>query len=266
MKIIKENIALEDKSYAVDILNKLRAGDRTFGAPAEGLKIQLKELEKNKPKENSFNDINYNLDDSDYAGQVAKLKAGIKGEEELSQYFEKVIRLDKELSDIIVFASLGDVESDKDYIPDTDFLCVYGSNILTIDAKNIKTKPDIPLFVSGNGIYSALNHDEPILEVNPSVPVWKKILSQEYHGNIESIHGCVCVINKTGTMVMQDEDWWRSEIKPIHISGLVDYLHTWIEGKVPSVDLNLLVTIMKKQIYKPKSDMDLTMGKRIFGV
>lgn len=266
MKIIKDNVSNENKKYAIDILNKLKIGNRTFGAPAEGLKKTLKELENNAPKKDSIDDISFKLDDKSYAAEVSKIKKGIKGEELLAQYFEKVIRLDKVLSDIIIFASLGDENTDKDYIPDTDFLLVYGNNLLIVDAKNINTNPDMPIFVDGNGIYTAMNHDDPLIEVNSSIPVWKKILSEEYNGTVNSINGCTCIINKSGATVFKDENWVKSYIKPIHISELVDFLHMWVEEKEPVFDINLLVTIMKKQIYKPKSDMDLTIGKRLLGV
>ena len=38
MKIIKSNVKESDKSYAYDIINKLRSGTRVFGKPAEGLR------------------------------------------------------------------------------------------------------------------------------------------------------------------------------------------------------------------------------------
>ena len=269
MKIIKRNVKEEDKEYALDILNKLRSGVRVFGSPAEGLKKTLSKLEENAPEEDNINTLEYHLNDSEYEEKKAKLKKGIKGEETLAEYWEKVIRLDPVLSDIIVYASLGDEtqQKDKDYIPDTDFLCIYGKDILVVDAKNINTKPDIPIFVQGNGIYSALNHDEPILEVNPSTGYWKRTFEEEYQGEeINSIIGCVCIINKTGCEIFKDDDWLNSDIKPIHISELVEYLHGWVEEKESEFDLNLLTLIMKKQIRKTESGLDLTYGKRMFGV
>lgn len=269
MKVHKKNVVLEDKEYAYDILNKLRTGTRVFGSPGEGLRKTLRKLEENKPAKDSFDNITYNIDDGEWEEQVAKLKKGIKGEETLGEYFEKVIRLDRKLSDIVVYASLGDEDSGKDYIPDTDFLCVYGNNLLCVDAKNIRTNPDIPIFVSGNGIYSAINHDTPILEVSPQTHVWNKII-HEGMGTLTpsdlTVHGCVCIINKTGSFIHRDEEYMRSEIKPIHISELVDFLHAWIKGKEPIFDLELLTVIAKTQIRQEKSSIDLTYGKRIFGV
>lgn len=266
MRIIKSNVPEEDTRYALDILNRLRSGVRVFGEPAEGLKKTLVKLEENKPESDSFDTTDYHLDDGEYEAQVAKLKKGIKGEKILSEYFEKIIRLDDKLSDMIVFASLGDEDSGKDYIPDTDFLCVYGDKILCVDAKNINTKPDIPLFVSGDGIYSALNHDTPILEVHASVPVWYSILDKEYHNGTFDISGCTCIINKSGAEIFRDDDWNRSDIKPIHISELIEFLHDWIGDSDPVVDLDMLVVIAKRQIREAKSSMDLTYGKRIFGI
>ena len=263
MRIIKSNVSEADKTYAFDILNKLRNGVRVFGKPAEGLQKTLLKLET--PEKDSFDSAKYNLNDSEYEEEVAKLKKGIKGEKTLGEYFEKIIRLDDTLSDIVVFASLGDEDTDKDYIPDTDFLCVYGNNILIVDAKNINTNPDIPLFVSGNGIYSAVNHDVPILEVNPSNHVWAKIFEQEYNNSVD-IDGCTCIINKSGSEIFRDEEWLSSPIKPVHISELIEFLHTWVKGKEPVFDLELLTVIAKKQIWEEKTDLDLTYGKRVFGV
>lgn len=268
MKILKQNVSQEDKEYALDILNKLRSGVRVFGSPAEGLKKTLTKLEENAPEDDDINSLEYHLNDSEYEEKKAKLKKGIKGEETLAEYWEKAIRLDPLLSDIVVYASLGDEsqQEEKDYIPDTDFLCLYGNNILVVDAKNINTKSDIPLFVQGNGIFTALDHDKPILEVNSSTGFWKKVFSQEYSGKIDSISGCVCIINKTGCEVFKDEDWLSSDIKPIHISDLVEFLHEWIKEKEPVFDLSLLTLIMKRQIRQTESDLDLSYGKRIFGV
>lgn len=260
MKIIKSNVKESDKSYAYDIINKLRSGTRVFGKPAEGLRKTLMSLEE--PEKDSFDSAAFNLNDNEYQEQVAKLKKGIKGEETLAEYFEKIIRLDSKLQDIIVFASLGDEDSDKDYIPDTDFLCVYGNNLLAVDAKAINTKSEIPLFVSGNGIFSALNHDVPILEVNSSVQVWRNILK----GFDIRVNGCVCIINKSGAEIFRDQDWLDSDIKPIHISELLDFLHSWVENKEPVFDLSLLVEIAKQQIQEEHSSLDLTYGKRVFGV
>lgn len=266
MRVTKSRVPEEDTRLALDILNRLRSGVRVFGDPAEGLKKTLSKLESEKPEEDSFDSIDYHLSDSDYAGQVARLKKGIEGEKKLSEYLEKIIRLDIALSDMIVFASLGDEDSGKDYIPDTDFVCVYGKRILCLDAKNINTKPQIPIFVSGNALYTALDHNTPLLEVNPSTHVWRATLDRENPGHCSEISGCTCIINKTGAEIFRDQDWYRSDIKPVHISELVDFLHEWCEGADPAVDLQTLVTLAKRQIKEGDSTIDLTYGKRVFGV
>ena len=266
MKILKDNIREEDKEYALDILNKLRAGDRVFGSPASALKKTLKKLEENAPAKDSSDSIVYNLNNKEYEENIAKLKKGIKGEEQLGEYFEKIVRLDSKLKDMVVIASLGDEDTDKDYIPDTDFLMVYGNNILTIDAKCINTNPEIPIFVSGNGIYSAINHEEPILEVNSSVPVWNDILKREYNGYVDKIDGCTVLINKTGAEIFKDQTWVNSDIKPIHISELVEFLHAWTSRKEPVTDLGLLVVLMKRQVWEAKSGLDLTKGRRMLNM
>lgn len=267
MRIIKDGIKEEDKQIALDILNKLRAEERTFGSPAEGLHKTLAKLNESAPAEDSFDSTSYNLKDQEYEKQVSKLKAGIKGEEELSEYFEKLLRLNTKLSDMVVFASLGDTDTDKDYIPDTDFLCIYGKDIMIVDAKNLKVKKDIPIFVKGDGIYSATKQDEPLIEVHSSVPVWKDILAKDYGGEVGSINGCVCIINKTGIEVYKNDAWENSDIKPIHIAELESFLEEWIKDKEPVYDLKMLVAIAKQQIQKENdTGLDLSDAKRIFEV
>lgn len=262
MKVIKHNVTEDDKRLALDILNRLRMGDRVFGSPAQGLKKTLLKLDNEKPESDTFDNVTWNLKDSEYEGEIAKLKKGIEGEKTLAEYFQKIIRLDNSLNNLIVFASLGDETTEKDYIPDTDFLCVYGNNLLVVDAKAISTNPEIPLFVKGNAIYTALNHDVPILEVNSSKEVWEE-KTKEFTPQID---GCICIINKAGSEIFKDEEWETSFIKPIHISELVDFLHEWIKDKSPVFDLALLVTIAKTQIQEEKSNLDLTYAKRMFGV
>ena len=267
MKIVKDGVAEEDRAYAMDILCKLRAGNRVFGSPAAALSKTLSHLEENAPAKDSNEDIHYYLNNKEYEAKVSKLKKGIKGEKTLAEYFEKIIRLDKSLSDIIAIASLGsEGNGDEEYISDTDFLILYGNNILIVDSKCINTNPSIPLFVRGHGVYSAVNHDEPILEVNPATHYWKKTIANEYHKEIGYVNGCVVIINKSGAQIFKDGEWWKSDIKPLHISELVDYLKTWIDGKEPTVDLALLVTIMKHQVWAQKSTMDLTKAKRMLRV
>ena len=122
MKVIKHNVTEDDKRLALDILNRLRMGDRVFGSPAQGLKKTLLKLDNEKPESDTFDNVTWNLKDSEYEGEIAKLKKGIEGEKTLAEYFQKIIRLDNSLNDLIVFASLGDEATEKDYIPDTDFL------------------------------------------------------------------------------------------------------------------------------------------------
>lgn len=257
MKIIKSTVMEEDKKYASTILTQLRIGDRVFGNPARGLKITLKKLEEEK-KSLELNKGKLEVLDNtgDINSDIRKLKAGIKGEEDLAKYFEKVVKYDKDLQDIIVFASLSDPEHNEDseekgYIPDSDFIVIYGRDVLVVDAKNIVTSPEIPVYMQGNNLMS-LSSPEPILELHPSIYLWKEIFNK-YGVEFNSIHGLTVVVNKSGMLIWKNDVWKSSEVKPIHISELVEFLHNWISDKESITDLNMLVTISKMQIRKEKS-------------
>lgn len=269
MKVIKHNVQEENITYAYDLLNKLRNGTRVFGKPAEGLKKTLRKLEEKKPEEDSYDSIDYNLIDPEYVSESIKLKEGIKGETILAEYFEKIIRLDPKLSDLIVFASLGDEskEAELGYIPDTDFLCVYGNHLLAVDAKNIKTKAHSYVAVGEDGLYDVTKEEPKILiEVKPSTHYWETVTTTEYNSEPISCEGCVCIVNKTGCNIVKNADWVQSDIKPIHISELDDYLQHWVQDKEPTFDLELLCVIGQKQIWEERSSIDLSYGKRIFDV
>ena len=267
MRLIKSSVSPENREIAFDLANKLRAGKRVFGSPAEGLKHTLSNLKE--PEEDSYDSIAYNTYDFDYIDEKNKLEAGIDGEKELSQYLEKIIRLDPKLEDLIVFASLGDTTrlDNLGYIPDTDFLCVYGTKILALDAKNVKTskKSQYQVLSDEDGkeaIYNIKKLDEPFLEVNASIPWWQEELA-EYD---LSYDGAVCFVNRSGATFVRDDIWQSSYIKPVHVSELVDFLHDWIDEDAAVVELNLLADIANHQIQPETSDIDLSVAKAEFGI
>lgn len=263
MIIDKSGIRDEDKRRAQRILNQLRIGQRVFGNPAEGLKITLKELDK-KVKQPNNNPLEFQLQDNDIKTEIARVKAGIEGEESLARYIEKMIKLDEGLDGLIAFASLstevGTLNS-KGYIPDTDFLLVYGRNILVLDAKNIRTHPENPVFLAKG---SLRNMNSVLVEdIQPSTMFWKTHF--ENHGiPIDSIDGYMVIYNKIGATILKNAEWYQSDSKPIHISDLNQTLHDWIQGKDGTVSLSLLTFLSKAQIRKPKSNMDLSEAFRRF--
>lgn len=269
MRLIKDtkNILDEDKAEALRIINKLKIGDRVFGNPAEGLKITLKQVENDHNNYLSNKKaLDYLDNDGDYLEQMALLKAGIKGEETLAEYFEKILKYDKELQDIIVFASLSDPEQNSggdDYISDSDFIAIYGNHILILDAKNINTSPDLPIYMQGNMLTGVGGKE--IMEFHPSIYIWDNIFRKN---NIHyfSLHGCCVIVNNKGACIWKNQEWHNSEVKPIHISELVDFLHNWIKDKDPEVDLSLLVTLSKMQIKKEKSDLNIRSKMSKFGI
>lgn len=271
MKLIKdvENIADEDKIIALQVLNRLKVGDRVFGNVAEGLKETLSNLEKDLDNiEKNKNELDYLDNDGEIKSQIRMIKAGIKGEEALGEYFEKVVKLDDKLQDLVIFASLSDpdqnaIGEENGYIADSDFVAVYGNYILILDAKNITTSPELPIYLDGNDLVTV--GGQPILELHPSTHIWKNIF-QKNRTPYVSIHGCVVIVNKKGALVWKNPEWYRSEVKPIHISDLVPFLHEWIKDKDPETNLSILTTLAKMQIKKEESILDLSASRRRFGI
>ena len=267
MRIVKDYIPDEDKLIALRVMNRLKSGDRVFGNPAEGLKISMKKLEEEHQKAESNKDALDFLDnDGDYKEQYAKLKAGITGEETLAEYFERIVKYDDELQDIVTFASLSDPEQNNggnEYISDSDFVAVYGNNILILDAKNIRTNPEMPIYLDGNDLVTVGGN--PLLELHPSIFVWRNVF-KKYGCSYTSIHGCTVIVNKTGACVWKNQDWYKSEVKPIHISELVNFLHDWVKDKSPETNLSLLTVLAKMQIRKEESSLDLKITRKRFGI
>ena len=258
MHLIKdvENIDVKDREIAKSIIERLRQGDRVIGNPAEGLKQTLKKIEEEHSiRSSAKNVLDYVQNDDEYNTQHKLLQAGINGEEELAEYLEQVVKYDKELQDIIYFASLSDPEQNSggdDYISDSDFIAIYGNNILIMDAKNIITNPDLPIYLQDSVLVAAGGKE--ILELHPSTFVWANVFARN-NIEVESLHGCVVIVNKRGASIWRNPEWFNSEVKPIHIGDLVQFLHDWIQDKKPNVNLSLLVTLAKMQIKKEKSNL-----------
>ena len=255
IKDIPEDASIEDKKKAYEIISRLKCGDRVFGNVAEGLKMTLKKTEeKIEEMQRKKSVLDYLDKDDDLKHNIALLKAGINGEEMLAEYFEKIIKHDEQLSDIILFASLSDPEQNSggdDYISDSDFLAIYGNHILILDAKNIATNPEIPIYLS-DGELCAVG-GKSILELHSSVPIWRNILSHQEAPYL-SIHGCTVIVNNRGACIWKNDEWKNSDVKPIHISELVSFLKEWISDKDNSCNLSLLTTISKMQIKKDKGE------------
>lgn len=267
MRIIKDFIPDEDKLTALRVINRLKVGDRVFGNPAEGLKISLKKLEEEYEKaQQSKSALDFLEGDDEYKTQHRMLKAGINGEETLAEYFEKIIKHDDILQDIVLFASLSDPDQNSggdEYISDSDFVAVYGNSILILDAKNINTNPELPIYLDGNDLVTV--GGSPLLTLHPSVHVWRNVF-RKTETNYISIHGCTVIVNKRGACVWKNQDWHKSEVKPIHIADLVEFLHDWVKDKDPEINLSLLTTLAKMQIRKEESELNLKGARKRFGI
>lgn len=255
------------RPIALDVLNRLKAGDRVFGSPAQGLKQTLKKMEDRLEKMEREKDALDYLDKSgDLRSEIAKLKAGIAGEENLAEFMERMIKTDLDLQDLIVFASLSDPEQNSggdEYISDSDFIVIYGNHALIIDAKNIRTDPEMPIYIEDNVLISASGVE--MLEIHPSVNVWKKIF-KKYGVEIDSVHGCTVIVNDRGALIWRNPAWYNSEAKPLHISELVEFLHKWIEDKENTSYLNTLAVIANMQIKEDTGGMDFSYAKRMFNM
>lgn len=268
MKLIKDIDNIDKKDYPLcqKIINRLKMGERVFGNPSEGLRETLKIKEKELVNlEESKGHLDVLSNTGDLLADIAKLKAGIKGEETLAEFLERVIRWDDKLQDIIFFASLSDPNYNSggdDYISDSDFIAVYGNNLLIIDAKNIITNPEIPLYLSNNILIAAGGKE--ILELHPATYIWQNILSNT---SFTSIDGCVVIVNNRGATIWKNEEWYTSNVKPIHQSELVDFLHDWIKNRVPETNLSLLLALAKTQIKPENKEAERIRSQmRRFGV
>ena len=266
MKINKSISNVERADIAYRLLNKLRAGDMMHGNPAEGLKRSLKKLQlEDKRANSSINKTDWKISSGELKSQIAKLKQGIKGEESLASYLQKIIKYTPELDGLIVFASLSTDISKEDelgYIPDSDFLCIYGNNILVLDSKAIKTPPVVPLYIKDN-ILKLLSKD--LMEVKPSTPIWRNLLQKE--GILSEYNvkfgGITVIINNTGCLIWKNEDWYKSDCRPVFIGDLEEYLKEWVENIKESqgeqiISLDLLSIIANTQIRKEKTDLDVS--------
>lgn len=267
MKLNLDGIRPEDKQLAINIRNYLVSGKRVIGDPGEGLRQTLAKLEK-KREERNFGITDWVVKDSALEQQIALTKAGIEGEEKLCDYLERLIKFDDPLNGLVAFASLAYDFGDgtpKDYIPDTDTLLVYGNNILIVDAKNIKTKPDQLIMLVGDLLVDADNMKE-LIEVHPSTHIWTKVMEQN-DIPLGSIDGYVCIVNDTQVEIIRDDAWHESHTKPIHISELKGVLERWVKDKDDTLSLKMLTEIAKAQIKKEKDlSFDVNEIKRHFGI
>ena len=256
IKLVQDGIKPEDKNLAVNVRNYLVAGNRVIGDPGEGLRQTLSKLEE-KLNSKEVGILDWGVKDALLEKQIALTKAGIKGEEDLCTYLATLIKYDDKLNGLVAFASLSyELENNnKDYIPDTDTLLVYGRNLLVVDAKNLKTKPGQSLILI-DGVIMDADKGKEIIEVHPSTHIWTKVMEQN-NIPIDSIDGYVCIVNDTEVEIIKDESWYTSNTKLIHINELRSILEQWVEGKDNTLYLNMLTEIAKAQI---KEEKDLSFN------
>lgn len=267
MKLNQNGIKPEDKQLAISVRNYLISGNRVIGDPGEGLRQTLSSLEEQLTNK-SYGITDWKMKDSDLEQQIKLTRAGIIGEEKLCEYLATLIKYDDKLNGLVAFASLAydfGEENDKDYIPDTDTLLVYGKHLLVVDAKNLKTKPNQTLMLSQGSVIDA-DRGKELIEVHPSTHIWQRVM--ENAGiPLESIDGYVCIVNDTEIEILRTDEWYESHTKLIHISELKGILEEWVEGKDNTLYLNMLTEISKAQIKKKKDiSFDVDAIKRKFKI
>lgn len=266
MKLNQDGIRPEDKQIALNVRNYLISGGRVIGDPGEGLKQTLAKLEYERDHKN-YAVTDWQMKDSELLTQISLTQAGIKGEESLCSYLATLIKYDDKLDGLMAFASLSyELENnDKDYIPDTDTLLVYGNHLLVIDAKNIKTKPNQALMLM-EGVVVDADKGKELIEVHPSTHIWQRVMSNAGIP-LGSIDGYVCIVNDTEVEIIRTDEWYESHTKLIHISELKGILEEWVQGKDNTASLKMLTEIAKAQIKKEKEiSFDLDAIKRRFDV
>lgn len=268
MKIIRDRESIDERDLPMckKIIDRIRIGDRVIGNPALGLKETLekreKELEELQSSQDPLSVLNVGDEIND---EIRLLRAGIKGEETLAEYIEQVVKHDPELQHVIFFASMSDPNQNsggEDYTSDSDFVAVYGDNILIIDAKNIATNPEIPLYLDGNTLCAAGGTE--VLELHSANYIWRNILAGL---PVASIEGCAVIVNKRGATIWKNKEWHKADVKPIHLSDFVLFLHNWIKDKTPETHLSLLLRLSKMQIKKEDPETTaIRNNMRRFGI
>lgn len=259
--IDKTGIKEEDKEIAVDILGKLRNGERVFGNPGEGLKKTLKNIDEKIQKSKSSDPLEWTIVDKDLIKEKNLAKAGLSGEQQLAEYIEKIVKNDPELHGITFFASLSENYQDhleeSGYIPDTDFIAVYGNNIMILDAKNIRVQEDSPLYIIENKLMSL---NTVLMELSPSNYFWENLFLKE--GLDVKTDGCVVIISQSKALIFKNQEWYISPCKPVYIGDLRQFLLDWI-NKIEDnkISLRLLVFLSKMQI--KKNEQKISYGRTI---
>ena len=254
MKLV-QNSKPEDKILAIDIRNHLVNGQFVIGNPALGLKKTLHKLETELEHTQDISAVDWQMSNGELIQKIAMTTAGIEGEEKLCDYLSRLVKYDDDLFGLVAFASLSYEQKfeNLDYIPDTDVLLVYGKHVLILDAKNLKTSPYKEYRLEESCTVD--DKDKLVLELHPSTHIWRNAF--DVAGiEVESIDGYVCIINKTPTNIIRNEEWYNCDTKLIHANELRGILHEWTKNKDNTLYLNLLVEIAKAQIREDKSDMN----------
>jgi hypothetical protein len=269
-KLNKDNILPEDHDLAINVRNYIRSGDRVIGTPGEGLRQTLVELEHKRDAQKNVSILDWSMKDPELETQIALTKAGLEGEIKLCEYLQTLLKNDDKLQGIVAFASLSS-EPEKfeqlGYTPDTDTLLVYGRNLLVIDAKNLKLKPNQEVILVGNVLMDP-DKGKELLTVHASTPIWENIMSKRGLP-IDSIDGYVCIVNDTPIDICRDDEWYASTTKPIHISELRVILEEWVESHsdCDTMYLDTLVEVAKTQIKEEKNiSFDVNAIKRMYGI
>jgi hypothetical protein len=125
------------------------------------------------------------------------------------------------------------------------------------------TDPEVPIYLDGNNLVAV--GGKAILELHPSTFIWRRVFNR-CGCDVRSVKGCAVIVNQRGAAIWKNKDWHQSDVQPVHIKDLVEYMHAWVEGCDPSTDLSTVTALSKMQIKRESTSLDLSNVRRRFRI
>ena len=270
-QISKTKAGIKGEEDLCEYLTRLVKYDDTLDGLVAFASLAYQFEDKNKTKfANSLENAKLTSAEQNGDETILHYSNGMKIHVSTEDYLgDESVIADLSVSDVIkqyaITVDNPSAQSEKDYIPDTDTLLVYGNHLLVVDAKNLKIKNGQSLMLM-DGVVVDAEKGKEIIEVHPSTHIWEEVMKTAGIP-LESIDGYVCIVNDTPVEIIRTDEWYSCHTKLIHISELKDILHEWINGKDNKLSLKMLTEIAKAQIKKEKNiSFDVDSIKRKFGV
>lgn len=265
-----DNITSDLHDSARIISSRIHNGKRILGKPARGLYKTLQKIEADGPS--FISKLPIQTVDTDYKQTISKMKAGIKGEEQLGD----VLAFEANKFDTLVCFASTSIGSDKGsnqtnldnkgYIPDTDFVLVCGDSILVLDAKNCYSKTPIQVikegdFDTGRDTFSIKDASSKTLVPNilSSTHLWINYLNT-FDGLIfdDDIYEDVVLVNNQPKMsIFKNQDYYDAPFRVVHVQEIDKILTDFIKDAKNNNTFNLyLLAIIYQNLIKEDSDID----------